>query len=143
MIIWDIRSLTASEMAVQRWLSFLLNAGANATHGHALSCASRNGHAEIVELLLDAGANVYLTCHSEGVGFPLEEASAGGSAEMVRVLLTSGGYVQPPDVCTQERMRKLAYKPATRRDHSEVLGRCSRRQATQVQKLRTIYTRVK
>lgn len=56
----------------------------------------------------------------------------------VRVLLTSGGYVQPPDICTRERTLKLAYKPLSRRDHSEVLGRRSRRQATQVQKLRTI-----
>jgi len=58
----------------------------------ALQAASRGGHREVVEILLEHGANI----NAEGGrhGNALYIASEGGHSEVVRVLLEHGTNVQ-------------------------------------------------
>ena len=61
-------------------------------YNYALSAASAGGHREIVELLLDKGADVNV---EEGGGYSnaLSAASAGGHREVVKLLLDKGADV--------------------------------------------------
>ena len=73
----------------------------------ALRWASRNGHTEIVKLLLEAGADV----HAKNDG-PLRLASENGHTEVVKLLLDAG---------TNFHADNKALRWARRKGHTEVV----------------------
>ncbi len=71
-------------------------AGADVNDGHPLPLivAVRNGHADIVRILIDAGAFVN---ESGSPGYPIHEAVNRGYADIVRMLLDAGAYASMMD----------------------------------------------
>jgi hypothetical protein len=64
----------------------------NSNHGSALTCASANGHAEVVRALLRRGADADI-----GQGRAMRTACSWGRAEVVKVLLDAGADVHVLD----------------------------------------------
>lgn len=63
----------------------------NCNLGNALQAAALGGHTEIVQLLLDEGAQVNTDCGN--FGDPLQAAAFGGSLETVELLLKHGAVI--------------------------------------------------
>jgi hypothetical protein len=84
------------------------------TYGNALQAASRRGHIEMVQILIDAGANV----NTQG-GFydnALQAASAGGHIKVVQMLIAAGANVN-----IQGGYWGTALQAASRRGHIKVV----------------------
>lgn len=88
----------------------------SAAIGHALSMAARQGHAALVTILLDAGADPD-AADAEG-WTPLRAAAWGGHAAAVNVLLQRGAQV---DACDAEG--RTALRAAAWAGHEEVRRR--------------------
>ena len=65
-------------------------AGLDACNGRALGFASKNGHLEIVKLLVDAGADVTINRN-----YALEHAYKKGHQQVIRVLVDAGADKKP------------------------------------------------
>ncbi|KAF1933121.1 uncharacterized protein M421DRAFT_1668, partial [Didymella exigua CBS 183.55] len=64
-------------------------------HGNALQAASFRGHEQVVEALLDKGANV--NAQGGQYGSALYAGSEGGHEQMVKMLLNAGAYEPKED----------------------------------------------
>ncbi len=83
---------TGNVNRVQSLLSTKVNL--NLDRGAALGNAAAAGHTKIVDLLIQAGANVNL---SNSAGFtPIASAAYAGHAEIVRLLVKAGADIQAP-----------------------------------------------
>jgi ankyrin repeat protein len=77
----------------------LLDAADDETRHRAFALAAQNGHAPIVELLLDAGAdpNRYNPEGNHAHSTPLHQAALGGHLDVVRLLVRRGASVDCED----------------------------------------------
>ena len=80
----------------------LLQAGADLSYGAvdgggtALHIAAGKGHADVVALLLDVGANSNIEVNNGYATLPIHWAAAAGETEIVRLFLASGVSVDSP-----------------------------------------------
>ena len=87
----------------------------------SLTTASGNGHAEVVRILLDAGA--YLDGRA-GDGEPLKEAILFGHAEIVRILLAAGAdpnALHEDPIDSYRLQDTFALTLASERDNAEIV----------------------
>lgn len=86
----------------------------NAQAGSALQTASFHGDVKIVQLLLDAGADIYV--QGGGYGSALQAASYNGQMEIVKLLLDSGF-----DIDTHPELYCNALEAASNQGHLEIV----------------------
>ncbi|KAL9090110.1 MAG: hypothetical protein Q9159_002175 [Coniocarpon cinnabarinum] len=85
-------------------------------HGTALQAASRNGHKEVVQILLDNGAHVG-TQQDGPNSFALEAASIAGHKEIVEILLDRDTTVNPGE----NRDYRTALEAASMGGHADIV----------------------
>ncbi|KAL9055459.1 MAG: hypothetical protein Q9162_003557 [Coniocarpon cinnabarinum] len=85
-------------------------------HGTALQAASRNGHKEVVQILLDNGAHVG-TQQDGPNSFALEAASIAGHKEIVEILLDRDTTVNPGE----SRDYRTALEAASMGGHADII----------------------
>ena len=92
-----LASLRHHSGVVATLLSFAKQAGIDikSVAGLALHPAAEGGYMDILEMLLDTGADVNAEVHNHGHGLeiPLDKAVKSGSIEIVKYLIAKGAYI--------------------------------------------------
>ncbi|MBO9998900.1 MAG: ankyrin repeat domain-containing protein [Cyanobacteria bacterium SID2] len=90
-------------------------------YGTALLQAVQNGHREIVETLLEEGADPNLVFENRYHGIPLIEAAENGFLDIVRLLLDAGANPHITDADDEEYEGRTAVDRAQMKGHWEIV----------------------